>query len=296
MVSRMVRVALIQARHEVPGDEPVAKHQEAAIEKHLKMIKEAAEKKAQIVCLQEIFNGPYFCAEQNIKWYEATERIPDGPTTKLMQEQAKKYGMVLVVPLYEETMTGVYYNTVAVIDAGGEYLGKFRKIHLPHVQSGSTQATGFWEKFYFKPGNLGHPVFETAFAKIGVYICYDRHFPEGPRILGLGGAEIMFNPSATVAGMSEYLWKLEQPAHAVANVCFVGAVNRVGTEAPWNMGHFYGSSYLCDPRGQIIAEGSQEDDDIVVGDLNLDMIREVRNTWQFYRDRRPETYKEICSP
>lgn len=295
-MSRIVKVGLIQAHHEVHGDEPVAKHKEAAIEKHLKMIKEAADKKAQIVCLQEIFFGPYFCAEQNVKWYESTERIPDGPTTKLMQEVAKKYGMVLVVPMYEEDISGVYFNTTAVIDADGKYLGKFRKIHIPHVQSGKTPATGFWEKFYFKPGNLGHPVFETAFAKVGVYICYDRHFPEGPRILGLNGAEIVFNPSATVAGLSEYLWKLEQPAHAVANVFFVGAINRVGVEAPWDMGHFYGTSYLCDPRGQLLVEGSRENDEVVIGDADLDQIREVRNTWQFYRDRRPECYGEICAP
>jgi beta-ureidopropionase len=295
-MSRIVKVGLIQTRHEVHGDEPVAKHKEAAIEKHLKMIKEAADKKAQVVCLQEIFYGPYFCAEQNIKWYESTEKIPDGPTTKLMQEVAKKYGMVLVVPMYEEDITGFYFNTAAVIDADGKYLGKFRKIHIPHVQAGKTAATGFWEKYYFKPGNLGHPVFETAFARIGVYICYDRHFPEGPRILGLNGAEIVFNPSATVAGLSEYLWKLEQPAHAVANAYFVGAINRVGVEAPWDMGHFYGSSYLCDPRGKLVAEGSREEDQVVVGDADLDLIREVRNTWQFYRDRRPECYREICTP
>ncbi len=295
-MSRIVKVGLIQAHHEVHGDEAVAKHKEAAIEKHLKLIKEAAENKAQIVCLQEIFYGPYFCAEQNVKWYDSTERIPDGPTTKLMQEVAKKYGMVLVVPMYEEDITGVYFNTTAVIDADGKYLGKFRKIHIPHVQSGKTPATGFWEKFYFKPGNLGHPVFETTFAKVGVYICYDRHFPEGPRILGLNGAEIVFNPSATVAGMSEYLWKLEQPAHAVANVYFVGAINRVGVEAPWDMGHFYGTSYLCDPRGQLLVEGSRENDEVVIGDADLDQIREVRNTWQFYRDRRPDCYGEICAP
>jgi beta-ureidopropionase len=295
-VSRIVRVGLIQAHHEVNGNETVAKHKEAAIEKHLKMIKEAADKKAQIVCLQEIFYGPYFCAEQNIKWYDSTERIPDGPTTKLMQEVAKKYNMVLVVPMYEEDISGVYFNTTAVIDADGKYLGKFRKIHIPHVQSGKTPATGFWEKFYFKPGNLGHPVFETAFARVGVYICYDRHFPEGPRILGLKGAEIVFNPSATVAGMSEYLWKLEQPAHAVANVYFVGAINRVGVEAPWDMGHFYGTSYLCDPRGQLLVEGSRENDEVVIGDADLDQIREVRNTWQFYRDRRPDCYGDICAP
>ncbi len=197
--------------------------------------------------------------------------------------------MVLVVPIYEEEITGVYYNTAAVIDADGTYLGKFRKNHIPQV------APGFWEKFYFRPGNLGYPVFDTAYAQVGVYICYDRHFPEGARCLGLNGAEIVFNPSATVAGLSEYLWKLEQPAHAVANGYFVGAINRVGCEEPWNIGEFYGQSYFCDPRGQIVAEAPRDKDDIVVADLDLDMIREVRNTWQFYRDRRPETYDALVA-
>jgi N-carbamoylputrescine amidase len=128
---------------------------------------------------------------------------------------------------------------------------------------------------------------------VGVYICYDRHFPEGARILGLNGAEIVFNPSATVAGLSEYLWKLEQPAHAVANGYFVGAINRVGHERPWDIGEFYGTSYFCDPRGQILAEAPRDRDAVVVADLDLDMIEEVRQTWQFYRDRRPETYDEL---
>jgi N-carbamoylputrescine amidase len=216
------------------------------------------------------------------------ERIPDGPTTRLMQERAKKHRMVMIVPLYEEEAPGVYYNTAAVIDADGTYLGKYRKNHIPQV------APGFWEKYYFKPGNLGYPVFQTKYAKVGVYICYDRHFPEGARELGLNGAEIVFNPSATVAGLSEYLWKLEQPAHAVANAYFVGAINRVGTEAPWNIGEFYGQSYFCDPRGKMLAAGSRDKDELIVADLDLDVIREVRNVWQFYRDRRPETYGGLC--
>jgi N-carbamoylputrescine amidase len=184
-------------------------------------------------------------------------------------------------------MDGVYYNTAAVIDADGTYLGKYRKNHIPQV------APGFWEKFYFKPGNLGYPTFQTQFAKIGVYICYDRHFPEGARMLGLHGAEIVYNPSATVAGLSEYLWKLEQPAHAVANGYFVGAINRVGIEKPWAIGEFYGQSYFCDPRGKMLAVGTRDQDELVVADLDLDLIKEVRNTWQFFRDRRPETYREM---
>ena len=168
------------------------------------------------------------------------------------------------------------------------YLGKYRKTHIPHV------APGFWEKFYFRPGNLGYPVFDLGFAKIGVYICYDRHFPEGARCLGLNGAEIVFNPSATVAGLSEYLWKLEQPAHAAANGYFIAAINRVGTEAPWNIGEFYGTSYFCNPRGKIIAEAARDKDEVLTADLNLDEIAEVRRTWQFYRDRQARFVWAAC--
>jgi N-carbamoylputrescine amidase len=250
----------------------------------MKFVEQAGKSGVQILCLQEVFNAPYFCAEQTTKWYDTTEPIPDGPTVKLFQDVARKYSMVCVVPIYEVEQTGIYYNTAAVIDADGKFLGKYRKTHIPQV------APGFWEKYYFKPGNLGYPCFDTAYARVGVYICYDRHFPEGARALGLNGAQIVFNPSATVAGLSEYLWKLEQPAHAVANGYFVGAINRVGTEKPWNIGEFYGQSYLCDPRGQFVAMGSRDKDELVVADADLDKIKEVRNTWQFFRDRRPETY------
>ena len=195
--------------------------------------------------------------------------------------------MVLIVPVYEVEMTGVYYNTAAVIDADGRYLGKYRKHHIPHCHP------GFWEKFYFTPGNSGYPVFPTRYARVGVYICYDRHFPEGARVLGLNGAEIVYNPSATVSGLSEYLWELEQPAHAVANAYFVAAINRVGTEHPWKIGEFYGKSYFCNPRGKIIAQASRNKDELLLADLDLDEIQRVRDTWQFYRDRRPESYGEI---
>ncbi len=204
-----------------------------------------------------------------------------------VQKLAKKYKMVLVVPIYEVEMAGLFYNTAVVFDADGSYLGKYRKHHIPHCHP------GFWEKFYFTPGNAGYPVFQTRFGKVGVYICYDRHFPEGARVLGLNGAEIVFNPSATVAGLSEYLWELEQPAHAAANQYFVAAINRVGTEKPWNIGEFYGKSYFCNPRGKIVAQASRDKDELVVADLDFDEIKEVRATWQFYRDRRPESYDEI---
>jgi N-carbamoylputrescine amidase len=240
----------------------------------------------QVLCFQEVFTQPYFCPSQDRKWYAAAEPIPDGYTTKLMQEYAKKYNMVIVVPIYEEHMTGVYYNTAAVIDADGKYLGKYRKTHIPQVDP------GFYEKFFFKPGDSGWPVFETAYLKLGVYICYDRHFPEGWRALALNGAEYIVNPSATVAGLSKYLWELEQPASAAANGVFIGAINRIGKEEPWaeKMGEFYGSSYIVNPRGAIEAQASYGDDELLVHEIDLDMVREVRDTWQFFRDRRPETY------
>lgn len=288
-MSRIVRGGLIQATLAGSTEQPIDALKKAMIDKHLTMIGEAAKQGVQVLCMQELFYGPYFCAEQKKKWYALVEPIPDGPTVKLMQEVAKKHSMVIVVPMYEEEMPGVYYNTAVVIDADGKYLGKYRKHHIPQVEP------GFWEKFYFKPGNLGFPVFKTAYADVGVYICYDRHFPEGARILGLNGAEIVFNPSATVAGLSEYLWKLEQPAHAVANGYFVGAINRVGFEAPWNIGEFYGQSYFCTPRGKIIAEAPRDKDFLVVAELNLDEIQEVRDVWQFFRDRRPEEYGAISA-
>ena len=288
-MSRIIKAGLIQAHNVAPTDAPIEQIRKANIDHQMTLVEDAAKQGVQMLCFQEVFTMPYFCAEQTTRWYDAVERIPDGPTVKLMQEVAKQHGMVIVVPIYEEEQTGIYYNTAAVIDADGTYLGKYRKTHIPHV------APGFWEKFYFKPGNLGYPCFDTAYARIGVYICYDRHFPEGARCLGLNGAEIIFNPSATVAGLSEYLWKLEQPAHAVANGYFVGAINRLGTEAPWNIGEFYGQSYFCDPRGQMLSVGTRDQDELIVADLDMDMIREVRNTWQFFRDRRPDAYGPIVA-
>jgi beta-ureidopropionase len=287
---RLVKIGLIQAAHACGTGESLATIREANISKHLDLIERAGAEGVQMLCMQEIFTGPYFCAEQSPRWFDAVEQIPDGPTTRLMQELARSHRMVIVVPLYEEDTTGVYYNTAAVIDADGTYLGKYRKNHIPHC------APGFWEKFYFRPGNLGYPVFDTAYGKVGVYICYDRHFPEGARALGLGGAEVVFNPSATVAGLSEYLWELEQPAHAVANAYFVGAINRVGYEEPWRIGEFYGQSYVCDPRGRLVAKAARDRDELVTAEVDLEMIREVRNTWQFFRDRRPESYEALVEP
>ncbi len=283
---RSVTGGLIQMSNPINDpDASIDEVRDAMVAKHMPFIEEAGKRGVQILCLQEMFNGPYFCPSQDSRWCDLAEAIP-GPTIESMQAIAKKHQMVMIVPIYEREIAGVYYNTAAVIDADGSYLGKYRKNHIPHT-------SGFWEKYFFKPGNLGYPTFETAYAKIGVYICYDRHFPEGARILGLNGAEIVFNPSATVKGLSQYLWKLEQPAHAVANGYFMGCNNRVGTEAPWGIGEFYGSSYFVDPRGNFLAEGSEDADELITAEMDLDVIEEVRRVWQFYRDRRPETYEDM---
>jgi beta-ureidopropionase len=273
-----VRAAVVQCNANMSKQE--------AIEKHIELIGKAAAEGAQVTCLQEIFHGPYFPAEQDTKWY-ATAEPDDGPTVTRMRDVAREHGMVLIVPFYEEAQTGVYYNTAVIIESDGTLAGKYRKSHIPHV------GPCFWEKFYFKPGNLGYPVFNTSVGRIGLIICYDRHFPEIGRALGLKGAELVFNPSATVESLSKYLWELEQPAHAVANGYWIAAINRVGAEPPLTEHRFYGSSYFCNPRGQIVAKASDSQDEVLIHDVDLDMNREVRNTWQFLRDRRPETYGEL---
>ncbi|MXX00049.1 MAG: acyltransferase [Acidimicrobiia bacterium] len=280
MSSQVVKAALVQS--EWTGD------QESMVEKNISYARDAAEQGAQVLCFQEIFNSPYFCTVQDADNYSWAEPIPDGPTIQRMMSVAKETGMVMVVPIYEVVDEGTFFNAAAVIDADGTYLGKYRKTHIPQVQ-------GFWEKFYFRPGNLGYPVFDTAVGRIGVYICYDRHFPEGWRVLGLKGARIVFNPSATTRGHSKHLWQLEQPAAAVANEYFVGAINRVGAEGLEGT-DYYGSSYFADPRGEIVGEtASDTEDEVVVRQLDLGMVEEVRRYWAFYRDRRPEVYEEVAA-
>jgi beta-ureidopropionase len=258
------------------------------IKAHEEYAREAAAQGAKVVCFQELFYGPYFCQVQDVKFYDYAESVP-GPTVERFQALATELGMVVVLPVYEQEQPGVLYNTAAVIDADGSYLGKYRKTHIPHVK-------GFFEKFYFRPGNLGYPVFETAVGRVGVYICYDRHFPEGWRALGLNGAEIVFNPSATSRGLSNYLWKLEQSAAAVANEYFVGTINRVGIE---DLGDddFYGTSYFADPEGKPV-DGYASDSaaELLVRDLDMDLLTEVRNRWAFYRDRRPDAYGDLVQP
>lgn len=249
------------------------------------LVREAARGGAQVVLLPEVFHEFFFIIYLDMKYFESAEPIP-GPITERMQALARELGIVIVAPIYERVDRSVYYNSAVVIDADGQILGTYRKNHIP-------LSTLFYEKLYFKPGNLGYPVWDTSVGRVGIMICYDRHFPEPARALGLKGAELVFNPSATVKSLSRYLWELEQPAHAVANGFWIGAINRVGVEKPLNDGQFYGSSYFCDPRGRIVAKASETEDEVLVADLDLEMIREVRNTWQFLRDRRPETYDEL---
>jgi len=279
-MANVIRAALLQTDWTGDKASMIDKHEEAA--------REASAQGAQVICFQELFYGPYFCQVQEAQYYEYTEAIPDGPTTQRFQSVAKELGMVMVLPMYEVEQAGVYYNTAAVIDADGTYLGKYRKHHIPQVK-------GFWEKFYFRPGNLGYPVFDTAVGKVGVYICYDRHFPEGWRALGLNGAHIVFNPSATSRGLSAYLWKLEQPASAVANEYYVGAINRVGIE-PLGDNDFYGTTYFVDPEGKFVGEPADDHKpELLVRDLDMDLIKTVRDRWQFYRDRRPDAYDALVA-
>ncbi len=277
-MSTVVRAALVQS--EWTGDK------ESMVEKNLGLARSAADDGAQVLCFQEIFSTGYFCNVQDPSYYDEAEEIPDGPTIQKVIALAKETGMVIVAPIYEKVDEGTFYNTSAVIDADGEFLGIYRKTHIPQV-------TGFWEKFYFKPGNTGYPIFDTAVGRIGVYICYDRHFPEGWRELGLAGAKLVFNPSATTRGHSKYLWDLEQPAAAVANEYFIGAINRVGAEGLEGT-DYYGSSYFVNPRGRMVGEvASDTADEVIVRDLDMSLIEEVRRHWAFYRDRRPETYVGI---
>ena len=281
MSEQLITAALVQS--EWTGDK------ESMVDKNIDYAREAAAQGAQVLCFQEIFNSPYFCNVQDSDNYSYAEPIPDGPTIRRMIELAKETGMVMIVPIYEVVDEGTFFNTAAVIDSDGSLLGRYRKTHIPQV-------IGFWEKFYFRPGNLGYPVFDTAVGRIGVYICYDRHFPEGWRVLGLKGARMVFNPSATTRGHSKHLWQLEQPAAAVANEYFIGAINRVGPEG-YTDTDYYGSSYFVDPRGELVGDmASDTEDEVLVRQLDLRLVAEVRRYWAFYRDRRPEVYDKVAAP
>ena len=280
----VVRAAITQVAWTGDKESMIARHEELA--------RRAAADGVQIIGFQELFYGPYFGIITDQKYYAYTEPV-DGPTVQRFAALAKELHLVIVLPIYEVANEGEYYNTAVVIDADGTVLGSYRKHHIPNLPQ-------FWEKFYFRPGNSGYPVFDTAVGRVGVYICYDRHFPEGWRELGLNNAQIVFNPSATKPGLSNRLWEIEQPAAAANNQYFVAANNRIGTETE-EFGDdavtFYGSSYFVGPRGVYVGEvASQDQEEVVVRDLDLDEITQARNDWQFYRDRRPESYAKTTAP
>lgn len=262
------------------------------LDRHEQFARDAAAQGAQVISFQELFYGPYFGITQEQKYYAYAEPV-DGPIVQRFADLAKELGLVTVLPIYEQAAEGVYYNTSVLVDADGTVLGSYRKHHLPHLDR-------FWEKFYFRPGNLGYPVFESAVGRIGMYICYDRHFPEGWRELGLANAHMVFNPNATKPGLSNRLWEVEGPAAAVANGYFVLQPNRVGREDN-EYGElavdFYGTSQVIDPRGNFVGErGSSTEEELLVRDLDLDLVRQMRDDWQFYRDRRPDSYTQIAKP
>jgi len=254
-------------------------------------IREAAAAGAQIVCTQELFNTAYFCRTQDTELFDLAEPIP-GPTTDALTGLAKELGVVIIASLFERRGPGVYHNTAAVIDADGSYLGKYRKMHIP-------QDPGFEEKFYFTPGDLGYKVWDTKFGKISVLICWDQWYPEAARMASLAGAEIIFYPTAigwlpdekAELGEAQHnAWETVQCGHAVANGCYVAAVNRTGTEGETE---FWGQSFVADFYGQVIARAPVSEEHILIADCDLKALEDTRRIWPFFRDRRIGSYDGI---
>ncbi len=264
----------------------------ANLKKALSRIKVAAAKGARIVCLQELFNTLYFCQTQTAKHFDLAQAIP-GPATEALCRAARSEKVVIIAPLFEKAGRGVHYNTAAVIDADGKLLGKYRKMHIP-------DDPGFNEKFYFTPGDLGFQIFDTAYAKIGVLICWDQWFPEAARLTALGGAEILFYPTAIgwkpeePAETKSYhsAWETVQRGHAIANGVYVAAANRVGKEGPIR---FWGNSFVADPFGEIAYRASSSQEEIILADCDLKRVDQTRREWPFFRDRRIDSYSGLSS-
>ncbi len=281
----MPKVGLLQSRG--------FSSKEEALEHHVQLIREAAEMGAEVVVTQELFLTEYFCRTEDPALFDLAERIP-GPTTEVLGPLAKELGIVLVASLFEHRGPGLYHNTAVIFDADGTLLGKYRKAHIP-------QDPGFEEKFYFTPGDTGYPVWKTKFGMIGVLICWDQWYPEAARLAALGGAELLIYPTAigwlpeekpTLGEAQHCAWETVQRGHAVANGCFVAAVNRVGTEGETE---FWGQSFVVNPYGEIVERGSEGGEEILVIDCDLAKVEEFRRIWPFFRDRRIETYGGITS-
>jgi N-carbamoylputrescine amidase len=279
-----VRIGLIQLTAE---DTPAAN-----VRKTLPRIEEAAAKGAKIIGLQEMFTTKYFCINQDPKNFDLAEPIETGPSVTELAKAAKRLGVVIIAPLFEARGSEVYHNTAAVIDADGTVLGKYRKMHIP-------QDPGFEEKFYFTPGDLGFRTWKTAHGDIGVLICWDQWYPEAARLTALGGAQILFYPTAigwlpeekAALGHAQHnAWETVQRGHGVANGCYVAATNRVGTEGRTQ---FWGQSFVSDPYGEIVARASIEQEEILLADCDLVKQREFRRIWPFFRDRRIDAYGDL---
>ncbi|MBF0585613.1 carbon-nitrogen hydrolase [Prosthecochloris sp. N3] len=284
MHSEPVRIALVQMS--------CTADLESNFRKASSSVRKAAAGGAKIVCLQELFGSLYFCQTEEYSPFQLAVPVP-GPETERLQELAGELGVVLIASVFEKRARGLYHNTALVIDADGRYLGKYRKMHIP-------DDPGFYEKFYFTPGDLGYRVFETRYATIGVLICWDQWYPEAARLTALKGAEILFYPTAIGWAVSESspgvraaqrdAWITVQRSHAVTNGVFVAAPNRVGVEGELR---FWGSSFVCSPFGEMLVEGGERDDDVLYADCDLSEIAYYRSHWPFLRDRRVETYGDL---
>jgi N-carbamoylputrescine amidase len=267
------------------------KHRETNIRAALTMVRAAADRGARIICLPELFSTMYFCVERKREYFDWAEPIP-GPTILRVGAVARETGTVVIAPIFERAPDGRYFNAAAVVGPDGEVIGKYRKSSIPFMDRARSAEPRGDEKFYFTPGDLGFPTFATPFGRIGILICYDRHFPEGARVLGLGGAEIVFVPTAT-SRMTRYLWDLELRAHAVTNIYYVCGVNKVGVDVGGSTRDHHGASMIVSPRGEILAQASDTDNDIALADVDLGELSEIRELWGYYRDRRPEMYGPI---
>jgi N-carbamoylputrescine amidase len=265
--------------------------------KAIDWISKAAKKGAQVICLPELFRSQYFCQSENIDYFNLAETIP-GPSTEAVSKIAKQKKVVVIVPVFEKRALGVYHNSLAVIDTKGKIAGIYRKMHIPDDPS-------YYEKFYFTPGDLGYKSFDTEYGNIGTLICWDQWYPEGARLTALQGAEILFYPTAIgwhprekkEHGKNQFeSWQTIQRSHAIANGVYVAAVNRVGLEKENSKStgiQFWGSSFVADPQGVIIAQASVDKEEIVIAEVDLNRIEYIRRNWPFLRDRRIETYLEI---
>jgi len=286
----MFKIGLVQMACAADPNENLAKAQWR--------IREAAGRGAQIICLQELFRSQYFCREEEARWFALAETVP-GPTTEALSRLAHDLGVALVAPLFERRGPGFYHNTAVVIDADGRMLGRYRKLHIPDDPL-------YYEKFYFAPGDLGVPCFDTRFARIAIQICWDQWFPEGARIAALRGASIIFYPTAIGWHPQEKqdhgaaqldAWRTVQRGHAIANGIYVAAVNRVGVEGPPGAAlEFWGNSFVADPFGRILAEAPADGEETLIVECDPQQIEEVRRHWPFLRDRRPEVYSPLLQP